>query len=384
MASAPAFILLSTGAVNTFPIPLISLLILIILGQAAKQKEIKTRQAFLIGLIAGLGFHFSSALAIFYLLLMPLSFLILKIKLTVKKILIGAGGLMLSFLPQVLFEIKNNFLQTKGVINYFLTGESQKISLGKIKLVTNSIIHELSLAVLPDILWFKIICLIILLIGLINLIQIRKIESFTKLLVFWLVVPTIGFWWLHFNPWYVYGLLPVVVLLASKILSSLPNRIANVYFSLLVLAVFIKLFNFWQVDRENLLKNKALLPMKLKAINYIYEKAEGAPFSSYHYLPEIYDYAYQYLFFWQGFKGRQIPVEFSYQPGEISYVNEKPDLLEKVDKTEFKAEKIFFIIEKPENKWHYPLDEWLRRIEYSEIVMKESIGPELEVWEALP
>jgi len=131
----------------------------------------------------------------------------------------------------------------------------------------------------------------------------------------------------------------------------------------------------------------AFLPVKLQALNYIYDQAQDRPFSSYQYLPNIYDYAYQYLYFWQGFKGRPLPVEFSYKPGEINYVSEKSSLLARLPARQGyagQAETIFLIIEKPENFWHYPLQRWLGNIKYSEIVSKKEFGPELEVWEVKP
>ena len=122
----------------------------------------------------------------------------------------------------------------------------------------------------------------------------------------------------------------------------------------------------------------------MAAINYVYEKSAGQPFASYHYLPEIYDYAYQYLYIWQGFKGKPLPVEFSYQPQAPTYIKEKADLLVKLPSSSGEPQKIFLIIEKPDNVWHYPLDSWLQKIGYREVIDKKIIGPELEVWQVVP
>ncbi|MDZ7586640.1 MAG: hypothetical protein U0946_02705, partial [Patescibacteria group bacterium] len=63
---------------------------------------------------------------------------------------------------------------------------------------------------------------------------------------------------------------------------------------------------------------------------------------------------------------------------------EKTNLLKKFPANNQPAGKIFLIIEKPENVWHYPLQNWLGNIKYSEIVSKKEFGPELEVWEVKP
>jgi len=361
-ATAPIFTIISVSAANPFPMVLIGLLILITLKNPKKH-------FFGIGLLISLGFHFSSALAVFYLLIVPLILFIKKIKLNLKQLIVG---LIIPFIPQLLFEIKNNFIELRSLINYFVAGESQQITPGKIKIVTNSIIHELDLAILPDNLFLKYLSIGLLLTGMVYFIRKRKIKSFWPEIGLFLLIPTIGFWWLHFNIWYVYGLLPVVVIAIGRILRSTPKIITYSYLSLLIIGA-IKV-----PVRQT---GAAFLSVKLEVLNYIEEQTQGKSYSSYQYLPNIYDYAYQYLYFWRGFNGHNLPVEFSYQPSEISYVTEKLGLLKKFENQPTKAEKTFLIIEKPENVWHYPLEAWLGRIKFSQVISKKEFGPELEVWE---
>ncbi|MFH0943435.1 MAG: hypothetical protein V1810_04655 [Candidatus Beckwithbacteria bacterium] len=361
-ASAPVFTIISVSATNPFPMVLIGLLIFICLKNPK-------RHPLNLGLLIGLGFHFSSALAIFYLFIIPLILLIKKIKLSLRKLIVGV---IIPFIPQMLFEIKNNFIEVRSLVNYFMAGESQQITPGKIKIVTSSIIHELGLAILPDVLWLKYLSLGLLIAGIVYLITKRKVKVFWPEISLFLLIPTIGFWWLHYNVWYVYGLLPVIVIAIGRVLRSAPKIITYSYLGLLIISAI----------KVPVLQTKAaFLPIKLQAINYIYDQAQGKPFNSYQYLPNIYDYAYQYLYFWQGFIGRSLPVEFSYKPGEVSYVSEKPDLLKKFPSPASEAELIFLIIEKPENVWHYPLDAWLKTISYKELVSRKEFGEELEVWE---
>lgn len=361
-ASAPIFTIISVSAANPFPMVLIGLLILICLKKP-------NRHPMNLGLLISLGFHFSSALAIFYLLIIPLILLIRKIKLSLKKFIIG---LIIPFIPQILFEIKNNFLEVRSLVSYFAAGESQHITPGKIEIVTKSIFNELGLAILPDTAWLNYLGLGLLTIGIVYLIAKRKINTFWPEIILFILIPTIGFWWLHYNVWYVYGLLPVAAIAVGKILRSAPKIITYSYLGLLIIGAM-------KIPMRQ--TGAAFLPIKLQAINYIYDQAQDKPFSSYQYLPNIYDYAYQYLYFWQGFNGRPLPVEFSYKPGEISYVSEKRSLLGKFEIKEIKPDLIFLIIEKPENIYHYPLQSWLNNIKYSEIVSKKEFGPELEVWQ---
>jgi len=149
----------------------------------------------------------------------------------------------------------------------------------------------------------------------------------------------------------------------------------------------IKLYQFQMQEKDFLSQHKGFLAAKMQALDYVYTQAGGESFASYHYHPEIYDYAYQYLYIWQAFKGKPLPVEFSYQPRAPTYVPEKAGLLKLLpspDEHRDEPKKIFLIIEKPDNVWHYPFDSWLKQINYSEIIDKKIIGPELEVWTAIP
>lgn len=352
MSTAPLWLQLATGAANPFPMAFIGLLLVIALK--------KGWNSLWLGLVLGLGFHFSSALAILWLLVIPF---LIKPKQWPKLAL----GIFLTFIPQLLFEIKNNWIEAKSLIEYFRLGESQHINPGKITLVTQSIIHELNLAILPNIPWLSVIGLLILGVGAVGWPKIG-------VLIF---IPLVGFWFLHYNPWYAYGLAPLAVVLTGKVLRALPKKIAWVYCLLLLITSIPQ-------KKPELLTYKAFLPAKLTAINYIYDQSGRQPFASYHYLPEIYDYAYQYLYIRQAFKGKPLPVEFSYQPDAPTYVNEKADLLELLPKPSGPPQKTFLIIEKPDNIYHYSLGSWLEQINYNEVVDKKIIGPELEVWQVTP
>ena len=361
LATAPLWLQLSTGAANPFPMAFIGLFLIIALK--------RNLNPLVTGLILGLGFHFSSALAVFWLLLVPF---FIKLKRWPK---LGLG-VLITFIPQLLFELKHNFSQFKAVVSYFTAGESQHLTPGKIAIVTKSVINELNLAILPDNLVLKAIGIAILGLGLIYLIAKHKLDRWFWQWLVLIILPTVGFWWLHYNPWYAYGLTPLTVVLVASILRRLPKPIAWLYCLLLILGSVLR-------KNPDLSTYKAFLPAKMTALNYVYDQSAGQPFASYHYLPEIYDYAYQYLYLWQAFRGRPLPVEFSYQPQAPTYVKEKADLLAKLPPSSGEAQKIFLIIEKPDNVWHYPLDSWLGQIGYKEVIDKKIICPELEVWQVV-
>ena len=84
-----------------------------------------------------------------------------------------------------------------------------------------------------------------------------------------------------------------------------------------------KIISHFDHEQSYLAKHRAFLPIKVKALEKIDELSEKKSYSSYHYVPDIYDYSYQYLYFQKAFKGKKLPYEFSYQPGETKYIKEK-------------------------------------------------------------
>lgn len=386
MATAPTWITLSRSAANPFPITLIALLIMIIIKQVKETKRLSTNQAVGLGLLVSLGFHFSSALAVFYVVVVCLILLTQKTVLSLKKSLLGIGAFIIPFIPQLLFEFKNNFIEIRSLAKYLSQPDPQTFHFGKVKYVAGAMIHELKLAILPEIkmlgdsaAWLGIG---LLLVGLIYMWRKKKSLKFAFEAFLFLLVPLIGFFWLHFNVWYVYGLLPIGVILAGQILRSAPQQIKWSYLVLLLLTPLSMLVSFYWFNKQAIAQKRGFLPIKLEALNFIYQQAEGKSFVSYHYQPEIYDYDWQYLYFWQAFKGRPLPVEFSYKPGEFTYVTEKNDLLKLLPADERKPEKIFLVVGLPENKAHYPINQWLDQIKYGEIVSKTRLSLEMEVWQA--
>jgi len=380
LATTPGWIILATGSSNAFPMTLVAWLILINLLSVLKTKKTSIKQMFWLGSFLSLGFHFSSALAVFLVLAVPLIFLVNKIKPSIKQILFSLIGFGLVFLPQIMFDLKHNFIEVKAVIDYLKYGEKNILSLNKISYIISQVVHELALASLPEVgNW--LLGGIVLGLGLI-LMLIKKIK-FKYWLEFGLllIIPIIGFSGLHYNPWYSYGLFPVAVLIVAQILKNSPKTIQVIYLFLLLLTPFFGLKRYYSEAKSMIDNSRAFLPIKIRALKYIYDQAQGKPFSSYQYSPEIYDYAYQYLYFWQGFQGKQLPVEFSYKPGEISYVTEKPELLKLFPKAESQAEKTFLILNLPENKYHYPLESWLDQFNIKEVASKKQMSDEVWVWE---
>ena len=58
----------------------------------------------------------------------------------------------------------------------------------------------------------------------------------------------------------------------------------------------------------------------IRSVDWVYSKLNGEGFSSYNYVPEVYDYPHQYLYWWYGVK------KYGYMPEKISYsLDEVPE-----------------------------------------------------------
>lgn len=392
VASASAWLILSKSAWNPFPMTLIGWLLLVMLKDVYEKRVLTLRQSFFLFFITSLGFHFSAALAVFFPLTIIASLLWMKIKLTWKHALISAMGLFLPFLPQLAFEIRFHFIQTKALIAYFSAGETNPFSLGKVISVIRSFWGEAKLAFLPEFRAFQTVGTGLqwiaktgIFFGFVLWLQnIKKTKRdwLLPVVVPALIIPLIGFFFLHFNTWYVQGMLPFVVVVICRMIRQLPKWVIAMYVVTLLITPMSEYVMYFRNDLARALDSREMLPAKLRAVQYVREKSMGKSFSSYHYVPDIYDYSYQYLYLWNAWNGLVLPQEFSYKPGETAYIPEKAELLQVFPISSAKAEKIFFIVEKPGNKDF--LAAWWGQQRYGTIVGTQEISPDITVYEATP
>lgn len=386
LATSPIAWTITTSAWNPFPMVFISVLILFFLDKLKQKNNIK--DYFFVFLFASFGFHFSTAFAIFYPIIIILTLLINKVKINITKIFSSCLGFFIPFIPQLLFEVRHSFLQTKAVIKYLSNGGDNQFSLNKILEVFKITLGEFKVYTLPTIRFNNINSFLfigLILYGIYLLIKNRKKIDYKKFveLAIWIIIPVFSYFFLHFNLWYLLGLAPVVILITSKIINKLPRLIKNFLLLLFIISPFLQLNDFY-TNQSKINDTNDFLKNKKEVITYIYNQANNQSFSSYQYEPAIYDYSYQYLFFQSALKNYNLPFEFTYKPGEISYVKEKTELLEYFADQIYKTppEKIFFIVEKADNEDH--LKEWWNHQHYSQIILEKDFGSSIKVYEALP
>ena len=295
-------------------------------------------------------------------------------------------------MPQFIFEIRHDFSEVKAVINY-LTGKTvieQGIkpsffdvliqSFGEVK---QAIFPNLYLGKIEHYFWLLIL-LIVLYISFKWKKNIKKSELNKSLLELfsWFGVTVIWLSLTHYNFWYLFGLMPLAVVFFSKFLKEVNISYSRILFVLFLISNFISIYKYAFELREKFSLGREFLPVKKQAIDLIYEKAEGRPFVSYHYVPDIYDFSYQYLYFWHALNGKKLPVEFAYETNIPEYITQKPELMQYFSNSIQKApaEKVFFIVEKP--YVDYLLERWWNRQKYGEIIEEYKLSDEVSVFEA--
>src|SRR5258706_3857091 len=268
-----------------------------------------------LGLIAGFSLQIEAA---FGLLFIPFALLICFFK---KFSFIDLLKITLAFavtlLPQILFEFRHQFLMTKTLIAG-LSGKSDVLGEKLTFLSKLSERQELFFKALRESnhINFEMLGPIFLVVFLLAIYYTfssknSKTEkdmisiSFHFLVfagLFYLCFPQ------HVKGWYVLSLSISVIFLLSGVLSNLyhQSRLGPFFVWLFIIYSFYHTL----LSHTDYLARYALKPSsdpsnmanELRAIDWVYSQADGQPFKVYSYLPSIYDYPYQYLFWCYGTK----------------------------------------------------------------------------------
>lgn len=391
------WIMISKSAWNPYPMTLLTIIILILLLKQLKLNKIDTKILAGLAFTSSLGFHFSSAFAVFYPLIIFVILFINNLRPNLKQIFLTFLAFLLPFIPQLLFELKNGFPQYHAIINYFFKGgEGDGASFNKLLQVISITFGESRNIVFESLpgektQLFGILFVIFVLISIVYILKNNKVDrEFKRLLqisLIFVVIPMLGFLFLHFNLWYVYALIPVFTILIGTIISKLPKMFSIAFIVIYVFTGLNRHNYFLTVEKPKFIVDSAMYVTKLKVIDYIRNDAGDRSYSVYTYMPDIYDFPFQYEFLAQGLKGKQLPVEFAYEPNVTSYVKEKADLLAKIESKHgirdgVEAEVIYYIV--TDNQESSLLESWWGRQKYNEIVHEKKFGDRLIVYTATP
>jgi len=396
VTTLPVWLSISKSAWNPFPMTLVTWIILIAIQKIDHTKILNKKLAFLLGISVAFGFHFSAAFAVFYLPILLVIALLRRWRVSLPSLFTFIAGLIIPFVPQLIFELRHSFVQTKAVINYFSNLGSHSTTYSGFSEVVISIFSEIRTAVTPDLNneVLSVIFAAFLIVG-VSVVLFRRFKTDAKLQLLLLCtvvfsfISIIGLWLIHYNVWYVLGLLPVWTALIGYLIDKSNRLFKWTILSIFLLSPLIVFYRYQTQEIPALMASRQFLPIKEVAVQKVYEIADDQPFASYHYVPDIYDFSYQTLFFIEAWRGKSLPTEFSYEPGVPEYYQGKAELLDAVNnrnKLNFvdtqQPSKIFFIVEKPYNDQF--LREWWSRQKYGKIEEQIVLSPELTLFVASP
>ncbi|EKD90448.1 MAG: hypothetical protein ACD_31C00005G0074 [uncultured bacterium] len=377
--------LASVYSFNPHPVTFLTPLFIYLLEKYLVEKKGR----YLIGtfVLAGLFFNFEMNFGVFTPVIIILSLLIYR-KFTFLKraeFWVGIVVFLLFLTPQVLFDLKHEFIMSKSIIKYLSANDGGAYNLAaRFKLISDNFINTF----IPTYFNQKnFVQLSLLIFFLILITQIRKKKIFDNKLVLisliFILIPYIGYIFIPVtvNSWHLGAVCTATIILLGFIIGELNNLkkfgtltalsilVAVGYFSYLNLIDFVSNFSKPNNDPSSF-KNE------LVAIDYIYQSSGGKNFKVYTYLPSVIDYPYQYLIWWRGTrKYGYLPEDYAYLPNKPKYIGSK----EKFENTkDIESSELVFLVKEPDRIKQRHL--WENNFRDLTTVKKEMVGPiEIEI-----
>lgn len=295
----------------------------------------------LLGLVAGVAMQIEAAFGILFFPFALIYFLSIKLKL--KKILAIVLGFFVTLLPQILFELKHGFIMSKLLLSEIagrgdMLGE--KITLAerfvqRWEHFRDLLFHSSHLP--PNYLPYLLVASLIVFLGVFTLrkkVKSEEVEiwslSFYFLIfaaIFYLLFPQ------KLKIWYTLGLsVPIVIFFGSFLNFLYESRITILKaIGIIVISLTVYYSIKSQVDYTRFVASKpsddrSNMRNELTALDWVYQNAGGEGFRVYSYLPSVYDYPYNHLFWWYG------NSKFGYQPFETAYLPNQPEYIRDVNK----------------------------------------------------
>jgi hypothetical protein len=243
------------------------------------------------------------------------------------------------FLPQLLFDLKHDFIMSNAVLRFLGEGGANSMTFGaKFDNTWNVFFGAFVPTLLNNALLVKSILILFGLVSILSIIRYKKsllhhIDLPLTISLLTIIIPFIGYLLLPVNihPWHMVAVVSSTIIVTAYLVSNLKKRFP-VGWGLIVVYFVFCFMSIWQGvgngfrEHGQVSGDPSNLRNELNAIDYAYSQADGKNFKAYAYLPSIIDFPYQYLFWWYGLK------EYGYTPTEYFYLPEKPEYISNKDK----------------------------------------------------
>jgi len=352
--------------------PLILIGILLTLEYFANTKKRTSKKdtvlSVLLGFLVGLSFDAEVVYGTLLFVSLFLTYtLLFKRYFGPKMLVLSIIGGTLAFLPRIIFELKNNFLMTRNVIEYLSSGESA----GSIE-YTRGMLDQLVNRVEAFFFLFRdtvaggsneigIILLIIFTFTFIFSYKRldRRLQLFTKISGIILLTFFVGLLFLKEEVYghYVVGLpLIILFLLSISICEFAKKKIFYlITLSLAFSLVMLRPQSLLSDSTTSLKGDPSVYKNYLSVIDYVYEQADGEKFNYDLYTPPVHDNTYRYLFEWYGER------RHGYSPSTDT-------------------QELHFLIIEPDRQYPFRIDEWLEVREGSgEVIKTEKLNGDITV-----
>jgi len=352
----------------TFTILFLTLLI------NTQSSDKRSKNDYLLGLVAGISLQIEAAFGILFL---PFSILFyLATKATIPRFSRLLVGFFVTLIPQIAFEFSKYFPMTKVFLNEISGNTStlgEKLSgLERLSQRKESFISAFNQSshISPNyLLYLLIICLLIFIFYRGKSQQ--KVAKSTSTITLFFLLFSILFYFVYpaiIKSWYIFSISLIFSLLIGSSLALLDpnNSIYKVLTTLVLVASFIAVF---RSQKEYLTSPSYKSPNdpsaftnQIKIVDDIYRRVDGGSFYVYNYIPSVYDYPFQYLFWSHGLKKYGYsPNDLAYLPNQPEYIKSKNSYLKNLRPVTNNTPTIL-IIQEGDNKTH--LQEWMGNFAY--------------------
>ncbi len=291
---------------------------------------------------------------------------------------VGVVAFFATLLPQVLFDFKHQFIMSKALIRHLSENSGAGLSIVKRFQSIEGSFYDTFRATLMNHQLFTSIILILFIPVIYWFSRKKDRETVVTVSLLLIFIPFLGYLFLPVtvNPWHLGGEMAVSLILIAYLLKKLMRGGLKSKVVSCLLAVLIIWFglqnigNFFFNDFRKQNLDPSLYKNEIAAIDYVYKYANGQNFKVYTFMPSIYDYPYQYLFWWYGRK------KFGFIPGEYAYAPNKPPYIPSQDKfqgTKKDLSGLVFLIKEPNRGYNWKSG-WEASYKSMELLSSEKLG----------
>ncbi len=364
----------SIVALNTNPIIFLTPLFLISLIKFFQSK--KRVFLWLALFLIGVSFHFEPIIGLFWLPVFVISVLLFRKLGLVWKNKLAVVFFLMPFVPQLIFEFRHDFLQTRAFLR-LISGGGSSLTPGEGDLIARffdrlKIFEETWFFQSGNNLILAGLFLVLILVLFWRLRKIKKIKKesdyFGSLTLVSLVIVFLGFVLYPYAlwPWYL-GVVDALILtligLGLWALFSFGRKAAFISLGILIILLGLNLQRYlpWPLD-QGFSPDPANLRTRLKVVDLVYEDVDNRGFKVFTFAPYVYDFPYQYLIWWRAkTQYHYLPEAYYYLPDQPDYVPAKKEADQMIASK--KSECDYLIIEPFENQedlfwdWRYRFPE---------------------------